>query len=187
MSLRHPELEAIARDLADLVTRGVSPDEPSIARAEDALREAQRAAAGDRGSMATVDAAIASARAAIDEARDLLPQDDEPSPPAPAPRQAHVELHSEIPDDHPAKPAIETAVAGAFAGVKGRWRVFILVQEKAPWWGLRVEGSAVRWTGTVEGPEEQSPEFLAGRVREAVQLGLMQSALSRNRGRDPGH
>ena len=123
MSLRHPDLDAIARDLADLVSRGVSPDEPSIARAEDALRAARRAATGDWASRSAVDEAMASARSAIDEARDLLSLADE----RPAPRrraEAQLELHSEIPDGHPGKSAIETAVAGAFAGVKGRWRVY---------------------------------------------------------------
>ena len=98
-----------------------------------------------------------------------------------AARRAQVDLDSEIPDDHPGKSAIETAVAGAFAGVGGKWRVSILVQERSSWWGLRVENGSVCWTGTIDGPEEQTPEYLAGRVREAVQLGLMQSALPRPR------
>jgi len=181
MSLRHLDLDAIARDIADLVSRGVSPDEPALARAEDALLAARSAAAGDRASRAAVEEALAGARSAIEEARDLLPAARDLPPRAP--RQAQLEIHSEIPDEHPAKSAIETAVAGAFAGVKGRWRVYITVQESSSWWGLRVEGNSISWTGTLEGPEEQSAEFLAGRVREAVQLGLMQSALDRTRGR----
>ena len=183
MSLRHPDLEALSRELADLVSRGVSPDEPSIARAEDALRSARTATSADWASRSAVEESLSRARAAIEEARDLLPSGDE-GPVAVPSRQAQVELHSEIPDEHPEKSRIENAVAGAFAGVKGRWRVFILVQAKSSWWGLRVESSAISWTGTLDGPEEQSPEFLAGRVREAVQLGLMQSALRRGRGRD---
>jgi hypothetical protein len=92
-----------------------------------------------------------------------------------------VDLDSEIPDGHPGKSAIEASVMGAFVGVKGRWRVAILVQPNAPWWGLRVEGASICWTGTIEGTHEQSPDFLAGRVREAVQLGVMQAALPKHR------
>ena len=56
-------------------------------------------------------------------------------------------------------------------------------EPNAPWWGIRVEGRSICWTGTLEGADEQSPEFLAGRIREAVQLGLMQAALPPRRGR----
>ena len=152
MSLRHPDLDAIARDLADLVRRGISPDEPSIARAEDALRAARSAATGDWGlGLGGGGGDGPRALAAIDEARDLLPLDED-GPSAPPPRQAQVELHSEIPDDHPEKPAIETAVAGAFAGVKGRWRVFILVQETGVLVGAARRGQLHLWTGTARRP-----------------------------------
>ena len=59
---------------------------------------------------------------------------------SPAARRPDVEVDSEIPDAHPAKSAIEAAVTGAFAGVRGRWRVSIIVQPAARWWGIRVAG-----------------------------------------------
>jgi hypothetical protein len=111
--------------------------------------------------------ALVLARLALEQARRALGRE--------------VELDSGIPGAHPAKAAIEASVAGAFAGVKGRWRVAILVQPDAAWWGIRVEGASTCWTGTLEGPDEQSPAFLAGRVREAVRLALMQAALPHRR------
>ena len=178
-----PELEAVARDLDELVDRGLSPDDPNLKRAQDAVHAAASAASGRPAREA-----LQRAWDALDAAREALAEapGHAPEPEAPRPLQvgrAEVLLDSEIPERHPDKRAIETAVAGAFAGVAGRWRVAIIVQEKASWWGLRVEGGAVCWTGTLDGPEEQSPEFVGGRVREAVQLGLMQSALGRPRGR----
>jgi hypothetical protein len=166
----HPEIEALVRDLERLEQSG--------------------------GSGPATERALTLARMAVDRARRALdgaPDGSRPpsrmapaagEPPAPhANRRANFELDSEIPEAHPDKAAIETSVAGAFAGVKGRWRVAILVQPNAPWWGLRVEGASICWTGTLEGPDEQSPEFLSGRVREAVQLGLMQAAIPPRRGR----
>jgi hypothetical protein len=204
MSLPHLQLAALTSDLDGLATSGTAPEledaRAAIRRAADALSR------GERPESATPDAerALTLAGMALDRARHAMgaagvaPSWQEAlraNPPAAAPpaagrrpsdksaRHAQLELDSEIPDGHPAKTAIEASVAGAFAGVKGRWRVAILVQANAPWWGLRVEGASVCWTGTLEGPEEQSPEFLSGRVREAVQLGLMQAALPRPRSR----
>jgi hypothetical protein len=178
----------------------VAPERPEIADAREAIRRAADVVtpgAGIAPSNHDAERALTLARMALDRARRALgagPRRSwrealQPPPPvvaaavddrrpsaAPA-RHAEVDLDSEIPDGHPAKSEIEASVARAFAGVKGRWRVAILVQPHAAWWGLRVEGASTCWTGTVEGPGEQSPEFLAGRVREAVQLGLMQAAL----------
>ena len=186
MNSRHPELDALARDLALVIASGASPGDPTILDAGDALEAAQDAF--DRGEeapelLAAAERAIALAREARDRARGLPEAGGAGAGDAPGRRSSGLSLESEIPEGHPEKEAIETAVAGAFAGVRGRWKVAILVNDKASWWGLRVEGASVCWTGTLEGPDEQSPEFLAGRVREAVQLGLMQSALGRNRGR----
>ncbi len=189
MASRDPELDALAGELETLLGDGARPDDPVIAQAEDALAAAEQAVAradGTREAALAAQRAIANARQACEKARAAVSGAVEETPAVPSPRRTDVSLESEIPDDHPEKRAIETAVAGAFAGVQGRWKVAILVQEKASWWGLRVEGASVCWTGTLDGPEEQSPDFLAGRVREAVQLGLMQSALDRTRGRERG-
>jgi hypothetical protein len=183
MARPSPEVEAVVRDLAEILGRGLPPDEPSAQRARDAVR-----AAAGAGSGRAAREALARAHDALDDAREALaalrPDGDEhPAPRALRMGRAELFIDSEIPDQHPGKRAIETAVAGAFAGVVGRWRVAIIVQDKASWWGLRVEGGSVCWTGTLDGPEEQSADFVGGRVREAVQLGLMQSALGRSRPR----
>jgi hypothetical protein len=199
----NPRLDALARDLEDLATLGALPEPPELADARDAVRQAADALSHDsRAGLAGPysERALTLARMALDRARQALGATAGPRaswqeavrPPVAAPdsaderrrpvtssRHADVQLDSEIPEAHPAKSAIEASVAGAFAGVKGRWRVAILVQPNASWWGIRVEGGSVCWTGTLEGPEEQSPDFLGGRVREAVRLGLMQAALPR--------
>jgi hypothetical protein len=187
MAPRHPEIEALVRELALLIASGAPPGHPAITDAQDAI-EAAEEAIGGRDAAADVAAgaerAIEGAREACERARELLSAGEEArAAERAAARSGELALESEIPETHPEKEAIETAVAGAFAGVRGRWKVAILVSERSSWWGLRVEGASVCWTGTLEGPDEQSPEFLAGRVREAVQLGLMQSALDRARGR----
>ena len=184
------EIESLHRDLDRLAQSG-----PAVVELEQA-REVLRAAGDVVASGAGTDRerALTLARLALQRARSaqggpLAPRASwqqvlqKPVPrAAPAPSEK-LQIDSEIPEAHPAKSAIEASVAGAFAGVKGRWRVAILVQPNASWWGVRVEGASICWTGTLEGPDEQSPEFLAGRVREAVQLGLMQAALPRRRGR----
>lgn len=204
MPLPHLELDALTSDLDGLTTSGTSPEledaRAAIRTAADALSRGELS----ESAKSDADRALTLARMALERARHAMGAAGVPRPswqealratPAAAPpaagrrpadksaRHAHLELDSEIPDAHPAKTAIEASVAGAFAGVKGRWRVAILVQPNAQWWGLRVEGASICWTGTLEGPEEQSPEFLSGRVREAVQLGLMQAALPRRRSR----
>jgi hypothetical protein len=201
MSLLNPEIAAPARDLDRLARSG--PPVVELEQAREVLRAASDVVARSGGPGAPwpdAERALTLARLALDRARAAQggPPAAKPSwqqalqaprPPAGTPvraesdRHATVQLDSEIPDAHPAKTAIESSIAGAFAGVKGRWRVAILVQPNAPWWGIRVEGRSICWTGTLEGADEQSPEFLAGRIREAVQLGLMQAALPRERGR----
>ena len=206
MLFRHPAIDALAQDLDALRPTVEGPEPAQVADAREAIRRAAEAVSRDSRSGAVgpdVERALTLARMAVDRARRATGDADPrraswqealqaPLPaaaPAPAARRTassrfpHLELESEIPDGHPAKSEIEASVVGAFAGVKGRWRVAILVQPHAPWWGIRVEGTSICWTGTLEGPEEQSPEFLAGRVREAVRLGLMQSALPRRRDR----
>ena len=192
------EIEALSRDLDRLAESG--PIVVELEQAREVLRAASDVIARDGGSGPNPERALTLARLALDRARAAKggPAAARPSwqqalqaaVPAPVARLAgdrerrpSLQIDSEIPDGHPAKAAIEASITGAFAGVKGRWRVAILVQRSAPWWGIRVEGAAICWTGTLEGPDEQSPEFLAGRVREAVQLGLMQAALPRRRGR----
>ncbi len=202
----HPEIEALAHDLDALAASALAPEHPEVAGAREAIRRASEIlvpAATLLPAGPDAERALTLARMALDRARCALgvgPRRswqevlksplpvadaavDDRRPPAGSRLHAEVDLDSEIPDGHPAKSEIEASVAGAFAGVKGRWRVAILVQPHAPWWGIRVEGASICWTGTLEGPEEQSPEFLAGRVREAVQLGLMQAALPRRRDR----
>jgi hypothetical protein len=196
------ELDALARDLDELSAAEPDPPPAEIADARDALRKAADAVSRNpRAVGPDSERALTLARMAIDRAgravgtvrprsawQDALrapaaaPATDRPSPTR-LKLDGDVELVSEIPDSHPEKEAIETSVAGAFAGVKGRWRVAILVQPHAAWWGLRVEGNSICWTGTLEGPDEQSPEYLAGRVREAVRLGVMQAALPHHRHR----
>jgi hypothetical protein len=178
-----PDVEAVARDLERLLGRGLSADDPAALRAREAVRAAALA-----GSGRAAREALARAHDALDAAREAMEalRGDGGEPGAPQALhlgRAELVLDSEIPAQHPGKRAIETAVAGAFAGVAGRWRVAIIVQDKASWWGLRVEGGSVCWTGTLDGPDEQSAEFVGGRVREAVQLGLMQSALGRSKPR----
>ena len=193
------EIEALTRDL-DLLADG-RPPVVEVEQAREVLRAARDMIAGNRNGGSDSRRALTLARLAFDRARVAQggPAAAKPSwqqalrSPGPSTharvasqleRRTILQIESEIPDGHPAKSAIEASIAGAFAGVKGRWRVAILVQPNAPWWGVRVEGSSICWTGTLEGPDEQSPEFLAGRVREAVQLGLMQAALPRShRGR----
>jgi hypothetical protein len=183
MEQMSPDVEAVARDLEALLGQGLPPDDPVAVRARDAVRSAALAGSGRaaREALARAHDALDAAREAVDAMR---ADDDGPfAPQALRLGRAELLLDSEIPEQHPDKRAIETAVAGAFAGVAGRWRVAILVQDKASWWGLRVEGGSVCWTGTLDGPDEQSADFVGGRVREAVQLGLMQSALGRSRPR----
>ena len=193
--LPNPELDALTRDLEALFSGG-GPEPAEVTEAREAIRRAAQEDGTER--------ALTLARMALDRARRAIGVAVDPrpswrdalraSPRADAPREDHarpllagrhyeVELDSEIPDAHPEKSEIEASVAGAFVGVKGHWRVAILVQPNARWWGIRVEGASICWTGTLEGAEEQSPEFLAGRVREAVQLGVMQAALPRPRAR----
>jgi len=204
MPLQHSDLDALRSDLDALAASGSAPE---LGDAREAIRNAADAVSREGHSPSgnpDTERALTLARMALDRARHAMGgaggsrqswQDalraTRPSAEAPeadrrpraSARHADVALDSEIPDAHPAKAAIEASVASAFAGVKGRWRVAILVQPHAPWWGIRVEGASICWTGTLEGPDEQSPEFLSGRVREAVQLGLMQAALPRRRGR----
>jgi hypothetical protein len=204
MPLRHPELDALSGALSQLLRGGVPAEDPQVVLARDAIRlagDAMAQAAMSSDALAGAEMALAAARNAVDRARQeaataragrqswmevlRAPVPSPADPGGEGEARGGLELNSEIPEDHPDKEAIETAVAGAFAGVRGKWHVSILVQEKASWWGVRVEGPSVAWTGTLEGPEEQSPEFLSGRVREAVQLGLMQSALEHDpRARD---
>jgi hypothetical protein len=197
MSIQSRELEELARDLDRLAPEGRAAVE--VEQAREVLRAATDVIA--RGGKGTdPERALTLARLALDRARvaeggpvaaraswqqalKTAPAPGKAALGAPSERRPSLQLDSEIPDGHPAKSAIEASVTGAFAGVKGRWRVAILVQPNAPWWGVRVEGASICWTGTLEGPDEQSPEFLAGRVREAVQLGLMQAALPHRRGR----
>jgi hypothetical protein len=196
MSHRIPEIEALAREIDQLALAASGTVE--VEQAREVLRAASDLIARGDASGSDPERALTLARLALERARAAH------SPAAPKPswqqalratavtpaqsipeteRRASLQLDSEIPDGHPAKSAIEASITGAFAGVKGRWRVAILVQPHAPWWGVRVEGASICWTGTLEGPDEQSPEFLAGRVREAVQLGLMQAALPHRRAR----
>jgi hypothetical protein len=190
----------LSQDLAALsrVLDGLAPSGTGAVEIREAREAIRRASEGDP------ERALQLARMAVDRARRAIGAAGDPRPAwrsvlqAPArtgmPREERrnltggarnpdVELDSEIPDAYPGKSTIEASVMGAFAGVKGRWRVAILVQPHAPWWGLRVEGASICWTGTLEGTSEQSAEFLAGRVREAVQLGLMQAALPKPRSR----
>lgn len=195
MPHRIPEIEALTRDLDHLARS--RPAAIEVEQAREVLRAAVDAITRGSDAGSDPERVLVLARMALDRARAAqtpvparTPWQQAlrtPAPAAPMPaaseRRASVQLDSEIPETHPAKSAIEASIAGAFVGVKGRWRVAILVQPHAPWWGLRVEGASICWTGTLEGPDEQSPEFLAGRVREAVQLGLMQAALPHRRGR----
>jgi len=198
MSPMIPEIEALSRDLDTLARGGSAMIE--VEQAREVLRAASDVIARVAFGASDAERALTLARLALERARAAQQSPGTPKPswqqvllaPAaaspPRPPQAErrassLQLDSEIPDGHPAKSAIEASITGAFAGVKGRWRVAILVQPHAPWWGVRVEGSSICWTGTLEGPDEQSPEYLAGRVREAVQLGLMQAALPHRRGR----
>jgi hypothetical protein len=197
---KHPQIDALSRALDDLATPGHAEPRELVDAREAVHRAADAVAQESHAAGPEVERALSLARMALDRARRAVGMVDahRPSwqealrvpvrPPGATsagarprteatPRAPDVQLDSEIPDGHPAKEAIETSVAGAFAGVKGQWRVAILVQPHASWWGVRVEGAHICWTGTLEGPEEQSPEFLSGRVREAVQLGLMQAAL----------
>ena len=204
----HPDLETLRRDLDDLLATEIVPEPPEVADARVALqRAADTVTSSGRTPGSDGDRALLLARMALERAaravatvrpraawKVALGGPSAPGaarvarrrPAARAPRQPDVELDSEIPATHPAKEAIETSVAGAFAGVKGRWKVAILVQENAPWWGIRVEGTSICWTGPIEGPDEQSPDYLAGRVRDAVRLGVMQAALPHRRGRGSG-
>lgn len=203
MDSLHPRLDSLARDLDALAASGLEPEPPEIGDAREAIRQAADAVSHDsRPGLAGpyAERALTLAGLAVERARRALGavpgsrswrealrppiSARDGGPPGPmALREDDVQLDSEIPDDHPAKAAIETAVAGAFAGVRGRWRVAILVPPQAPWWGIRVEGASFCWTGTLEGPEEQSADFLGGRVREAVRLGLLQAALPQRRHR----
>lgn len=205
MALRHLELAALERDLAQLLKGGLPADEPEIALARHAIEAANHAVAtpGASGEAVAESArALAAARRALDRLREAATAararrrswEETLRVPSPADgvadgagedgsRRPEVAVLSEIPDEHPEKAAIERAVTVAFAGVRGRWRVTIMVQDNTSWWGLRVEGPSIAWTGTLDGAEEQSPEFVADRVREAVRLGLMQSALGRPRAR----
>jgi hypothetical protein len=198
MLQRIAEIEALSRDLEQLARGGSGLIE--VEQAREVLRAASDVLARGPQGGSDPERTLTLARLALDRARTAhrSPGASKPSwqqvlqaPVVTAPprspeteRRASLQLESEIPDGHPAKSAIEASVTGAFAGVKGRWRVAILVQPHAPWWGIRVEGASICWTGTLEGPDEQSPEYLAGRVREAVQLGLMQAALPHRRGRE---
>ena len=199
MSLQHSEIDALVRELDELATKGAAPE---IAEAREAIQRAADSL-GRHTPSTPLDSdgerALALARMALDRVRRVVGA-ARPRPswqealraPLSAPTEARAGRRplgvsptsrwtARSPDAHPAKSAIEAAVTGAFAGVRGRWRVTIMVPPAARWWGIRVEGESICWTGTLEGPDEQAPEFLSGRVREAVQLGLMQSALPRRR------
>ena len=199
MSLQHPELDALARDLDDLAAQWLCPGDrearDAIQRAADAVsRRARR-----RRSIPTPigrwrwrGMALDRARRAVG-ARPTAPSWQEalraPLPPRdarrarrrrPLGRHPDVELDSEIPDGHPGEVGDrgrgDRRVRGREGPVAGRDP---RAAERAVVGDPR--GRRRRSAGRARSRARRSsaPEFLAGRVREAVQLGLMQAALPR--------
>jgi hypothetical protein len=94
-----------------------------------------------------------------------------------------VEVQSGIPEEHPHKGEIESALRRVFSAAGGRWRVWITVPAGGTWWGLRIHGPAIDWVETLQGAEDQTPAAIVERVEPLVRVAraeaLYQSRLGR--------
>jgi hypothetical protein len=81
-----------------------------------------------------------------------------------------VDIQSGIPDTHPSKRGIESALTQALAAAGGHWKVWITVPTGGTWWGLRITGPSIAWVETLQGADAQTPEAIVACVEPLVRL-----------------
>jgi len=90
---------------------------------------------------------------------------------------ADVTFDNAIPDHYPHRQAVETVIVEALRGFAGPWRARVVCSTLDAWWVLTIRGPGFDWA-TMLWPNDQTPETISKRLKEALRLAELGRAAS---------